>query len=685
MKNIRKFETTAEMESAVIEEYSVSYVNENDKVYTTPENGEQGGVDYSTMYTTFEALEDGTFSFTKNGTGDDIQYSKDNGVTWAPLASGETVSVVTGDKVMWKSTITPKSTYGIGEFSSSKNFNAYGNTMSLLYGDDFKEQTSLEGKSCVFYNLFSLSAKLINASNLILPATTLVFCCYKQMFEHCRSITTAPSILPATTLAEACYSDMFRGCTSLTTAPELPATTLDTRCYYYMFARCTSLTTAPELPATTLVNYCYESMFSGCTSLTTAPELPATTLTMGCYSSMFNGCTSLTTAPELPATTVGYNCYEYMFQGCTSLTTAPELPATTLANYCYQYMFEKCTNLTTAPELPATTLRDYCYQYMFSGCTSLTKAPNLPATTLAKYCYASMFDGCTNLNHIAMLATDISATKCLSYWVDDVSSTGTFVKHPDMISLPTGDSGIPEGWEVKNPVTTTECTSLTITANNVRGYNTTTTIHYIATCKGVDYKGDTVTGIVVEGIAVSAEFPQNLSETETVERTITFEFMGVTASTTITQGVWVNYSYTVDLNNQWELSSAISNPDSTLYDGVYQSFSNKGVDNSSALMYIDIFGYSSFKFYVRSYAESNYDYLVVSNLDSTLTSGTTSGPAVKMTTKGNQNSGTSIDSYQLVEFTGIDGGEHRITVMYRKDVSDYSGDDRGYVLITKNQ
>jgi hypothetical protein len=102
-------------------------------------------------------------------------------------------------------------------------------------------------------------------------------------------------------------------------------------------------------------------------------------------------------------------------------------------------------------------------------------------------------------------------------------------------------------------------------------------------------------------------------------------------------------------------------------------------------MYIDITGYTSFKFYVRSYAESNYDYVVVSNLDSTLTSGTISGTAVKMTTKGNQNSGTSISDYTLVEFTGIDMGAHRITVMFRKDSSQNADDDRGYILIPKIQ
>jgi hypothetical protein len=51
-----------------------------------------------------------------------------------------------------------------------------------------------------------------------------------------------------------------------------------------------------------------------------------------------------------------------------------------------------------------------------------------------------------------MLATDISARDCLNSWVDGVSSTGIFVKHPDMTSLPTGSSGIPNGWTVEDAV-----------------------------------------------------------------------------------------------------------------------------------------------------------------------------------------------------------------------------------------
>ena len=146
-------------------------------------------------------------------------------------------------------------------------------------------------------------------------------------------------------------------------------------------------------------------------------------------------------------------------------------------------------------------------------------------------------------------------------------------------------------------------------------------------------------------------------------------------------------SYSVQLKPStygWQQSTSVSNPDASLYDGVYES-TNGGVHSSCSLMYIDISGYDNFKLYVRSYAESNFDFVVVSNLDCTLTQSTVDGSNVKMTTKGNQKSGTSISNYSLVEFTGIGGGDHRITVMYRKDGSENNGSDKGYVLIPKNQ
>jgi hypothetical protein len=56
-----------------------------------------------------------------------------------------------------------------------------------------------------------------------------------------------------------------------------------------------------------------------------------------------------------------------------------------------------------------------------------------------------MFFGCTNLKYVKCLATDISATNCLTNWLYNVSSTGTFIQTAG-ITWPRGASGIPTGW-----------------------------------------------------------------------------------------------------------------------------------------------------------------------------------------------------------------------------------------------
>ena len=461
-------------------------------------------------------------------------------------------------------------------------------------------------------------------------------------------------------------------------------------CYFGMFSNCPIVEVSLTfLPATTLAEYCYGSMFVNCKSLTTAPELPATTLADICYSSMFYGCTSLTTAPELPATTLAYICYGSMFVNCKSLTTAPELPATTLADYCYRSMFSYCTSLTTAPELPATTLANSCYYYMFDGCTSLTTAPELPATTLAYDCYAGMFYGCSKLNYIKALFTTTPSSSYTSNWVYGVASSGTFVKNKNATWNVTSVNGIPSGWtvEIYEPFTPQQCLSLSIEADDISGKQSLTTVYYTATVKGLDENNNTITKIITGTDTV--EVGQNTSTTNSVTKTVSYTYMGVTATTTITQGVYNSSYYTVNLNSQWQLSTTVASPgDITVpYDGVYESYSNKGTANSGASMYININGYSTFKFYIRSYAESNYDYVMVSQLDKTLTysSSYSDTTLVKAHTRGKQQSGTALSNYTLVEFTNIDGGAHTIQIIYRKDSSQNSNDDRGYVIIPRNQ
>lgn len=412
--------------------------------------------DYSKDYLTFEALEDGTFTFTMTEklmtqAVSSISYSLDDGETWTTTNNVDnqqvvvtTPTITSGNKVLWKADAIqyctntdqyPGQNIGYGSFTSSGNYNASGNIMSMLYGDSFSNQTQLPELISTGYGtgtfgyLFgkvypAVEESLISVENLVFPATILSNKCYAYVFNNCAALITAPKILPATTLANNCYVSMFAGCTSLVTAPVLPAMTM-----------------APN---------CYSSMFSGCTTLTISPALPATTLANNCYQWMFQNCTSLTEAPELPAITLSYLCYNMMFKGCSALITAPALPATTLANNCYTEMFEDCTSLTTVPSvLPATTLTEGCYSGMFDGCISLTTAPELPATTLVSMCYNYMFENCSNLNYIKAMFSTTPGSGITTNWVNGVAATGTFVKNSAATWTTTGTNGIPSGWTVE--------------------------------------------------------------------------------------------------------------------------------------------------------------------------------------------------------------------------------------------
>ena len=286
-----------------------------------------GDKPYEEQYLTIETLEE---NCTINFEGNDIQYSINDG-SWNAFTQDLNLNFQnTGFKIRFKQTgLTPDSSKGIGKFKVSKKFKVYGNIMSLYYGDDFIGQTDLTGKDYAFKALFYECANLINAENLILPATTLSPYCYYDMFSLCTSLTKTPK-LPATTLAQECYRYMFSGCYSLTKAPELPATQLAYSCYSSMFKYCTRLTKAPELPATTLAEWCYANMFYECSSLTKAPELPAKTLVEGCYYDMFYTCQNLNYVKCL-ATDISANNATYLWLTASSSTgtfiTADNPPA----------------------------------------------------------------------------------------------------------------------------------------------------------------------------------------------------------------------------------------------------------------------------------------------------------------------------------------------------------------------
>ena len=221
---------------------------------------------FANKYFTTEALESGTFTLSVgasvNGTYmTSVSYSTDDGTTWTTTNMDSTAQTITtptiaqGGKVLWKGVGTQMFVDWSNNcvFSSTGNFNVSGNIMSLLHGDNFANITSFNSKPKVFAMLFDSCTTLINAKDLILPATTLTEWCYRQMFYQDTNLLTAPTI-SATEINDvyenqSCNS-MFESCTSLTTSPILSVIILKNDCFINMFKGCTNLSSITMLATT---------------------------------------------------------------------------------------------------------------------------------------------------------------------------------------------------------------------------------------------------------------------------------------------------------------------------------------------------------------------------------------------------------------------------------------------------
>lgn len=147
-------------------------------------------------------------SFTGGGSST-WSYSTDNGSTWTSANSGSyTPYLEIGESVLIKANGFLADSSGSVNITGDALFDISGNIMSLLYGDNFLGKTTLLS-SYQFAAMFLGNSNVRDASNLVLPATTLTDYCYYSMFFYCANLTGVPA-LPAATLTEGCYSQMFQ-------------------------------------------------------------------------------------------------------------------------------------------------------------------------------------------------------------------------------------------------------------------------------------------------------------------------------------------------------------------------------------------------------------------------------------------------------------------------------------------
>ena len=135
---------------------------------------------------------------------------------------------------------------------------------------------------------------------------------------------------------------------------------------------------------------------------------------------------------------------------------------------------------------------------------------------------------------------------------------------------------------------------------------------------------------------------------------------------------WKDKIFSVDLNNGQWVDSGTTVDGNTVYKSDSGSYK---IPNGKSVATITVTGYTTFTVYIRSYAESNYDYTEA--FDADITAARSKG---KYSTKGKSSS----SAYTACTYT-LDGGTHTIQILYSKDGSGDSNDDRGYFYIPANQ
>lgn len=215
-------------------------------------------------YMTMEALVD-NFQF-KCGT-TEVEYTVD-GKNWTKLAANtisETFS--SGQFISVRSKLQPGERFG--RFGT-RQCNLHGNCLSLIFGDNAKDNIDISEYPYVFYQTFYQQTAILNVDKNFLPALKIGDYSYYHMFESCTNLISAPD-LPATILGNYCYASMFASCSKLTRIPSiLPTSAFGNlqNCYNGMFASCPYITKAPILPALTLNNTTnYALMFQNCSRL----------------------------------------------------------------------------------------------------------------------------------------------------------------------------------------------------------------------------------------------------------------------------------------------------------------------------------------------------------------------------------------------------------------------------------
>lgn len=204
------------------------------------------------------------------------------------------------------------STSKYSRFVFSDNVSISGNIQTLL--TQAGDMTTVPNYGFIF--LFNGNSKLIDASGLKLPATTVNTYGYDNTFSECVNLVYAPEEFAATSVGTYGFAFCFNGDTKLEKAPKIKVTSVASNCMEGTFRNCSYLKIVQdELPPVAASNQYYRT-FAGCGNLVKAPKITITGSYSYCCRELFRDCTSISFIEiEVTGSSVSANTFNNWLNG----------------------------------------------------------------------------------------------------------------------------------------------------------------------------------------------------------------------------------------------------------------------------------------------------------------------------------------------------------------------------------
>lgn len=410
-----------------------------------------------------------------------------------------------------------------------------------------------------------------------------------QAFSGCTGLTSI--IFPEGLYS--IYSQAFEGCTSL---EELNLPSSCNRLGNYAFRDCSSLTEI-HLPANQSISF-GASVFAGCENVTHVT---------GRNASEDGRCIFYDEGKVYYFFPAGLESYKFPATVKSFLYGYEDY----YDNYRYTYALELLRENTTIKEidLSDTSMKKYDSNTDSEIAGSEVERVILPRTmtSFGNYCFGGGIKDVvfTSPNVPSVDSYPFTSAEGVENFYVPFQSYDLYLERYSSYSTFTS--------KAKPDITNVTCTGFSITADNVHGRESKTTIHWTYAYTGTRYDGESVTGQLT-GTVVSEEFGQNTNSSPRMV-TVSYSMLGESASCQLTQAAWETEWVSAQPDGtDWRLATSITSVEGVPFAyNLYESDSNYLLQDGNVNIRILVEGYQhkTITFYVNSSGHTSQSFLWV--------------------------------------------------------------------------